>query len=246
VAANGVLQEFDTQHKILVQSHDEVPRLLARLRTAEDDEAEEIAKQKAAAVRRRTAAIEKIVTLGGELEAERARAVQALNEYADRAIQEWRGRLGAAAREWLARVEEGRLLGEALGRQVPCPLPIDVVERWDGAHVARPQQAEGAVGIDPEIAKRRDRLKEIDVRLALVRGIRQSHEFDQKQYALALERGQPTQAPGLFRVQHPFTCMTDNLEFSVGELIDNTLVGDGQLQRLLVGKRYILPAGFGA
>jgi hypothetical protein len=246
VAANGVLQEFDTQHKILIQTHDEVPRLLARLRTAGDDEAEEVAKQKAAAVRRRTAAIEKIVTLGSALEAERARALQALSAYADRAIQEWRGRLDAAAREWLARVEEGRLLGEALGRQLPCPMPIDVVERWDGAHVARPQQAGGAVEIDPEIAKLRDRVKQIDGRLGLVQGIRQSHEFDQRQYRLALERGLPTQAPGLYRVQFPFICLNDNMEFAPGELVDRDLVGDGQLQRLLVGKRFIQPAHLGA
>jgi hypothetical protein len=223
-----------------------VPRLLARQRTAGDDEVEEIAKQKAAAVRRRAAAIEKIVTLGSALEAERARAVRELDEYADRAIQEWRGRLDAAAREWLARVAEGKLLGEALGRQLPCPMPVDVLKNWDDTHTARPQPVGAAVEIDPEIAKRRDRLKEIDTRLSLVQGIRQSHEFDQRQYRLALERGLPTQAPEVFRVQFPFICLNDNMEFAPGELIDRDLVGDGQLQRLLVGKRYIQPAHLGA
>ncbi len=84
------------------------------------------------------------------------------------------------------------------------------------------------------------RLDQLDGALSLCNAIRSSKEFDSRLYHLNLQRRAPMEHSGVFRVIAEFNSMVDSLPFEAGALVDDTLIGQGYLQRLTAG-RYLMP-----
>jgi hypothetical protein len=50
----------------------------------------------------------------------------------------------------------------------------------------------------------------------------------------------------VYSVTSTFDCLTDGLAFEKGALVDATLLGAGQLARLVTAQRYLIPANLAA
>jgi hypothetical protein len=247
-----VLREFDAVRTVLSETHTEIPGLLVRERelargwNSADDEllraqCEECHKLKQAAIRRRASSIEKIVALEPRLRAEREARQQALDEYVPVAIAEFTGRYNAVIGQLQALWEEGRMLSAKADQDIDMPLPVRMIIYFDGRPGMEPVRADVAPQIDPQIVELAGKVNEIDAALALVGSIRHSRRLDADEFELARSRGLPVEVPGAFVVLKPFTCTLDGEEFAAGDLIDQSLVGNGHMQRSVRGKGFVRP-----
>jgi hypothetical protein len=257
-AAEDVMAQFNRLKSALAQTHTEIPNLLAAERSidyelglseARGDDADglksqldETERQRQAAIRKRSACVDAILGMEAALQAERVAAEARRQAHAVEAVKAFTERYNAAVANLQALWEEGRLLGETLRTTVPMPLPVRITTHpVDGTARAQPIRADIAVTLDVATAKMAARSDALDGALAMIGAIRQSKEIDARHYRLSQERGTASELSGTFRVMLQFRCLLDGLDFMPGELVDHTLIGHGNLQRLTVGRRFVQP-----
>ncbi len=130
------------------------------------------------------------------------------------------------------------------------PLPTKVTTSpIDGIARSVPVLTGGpvTVTVDVEAAKLAAQLDRLDGAISLCNAIRQDREFTSRHHHLSLQRGgAPTEQVGsVYRVIAPFPCLTDGLPFAAGTLVNSSSIGSGMAHRLMVGKRFIEPVGWG-
>jgi hypothetical protein len=263
VQPRGCIEEFDRLRSALTQTHQEIPALLAaerdiagRLGLVEargdggeglKSQLDETVRQRQAAIRKRSACVDAIVAMEQQLQVERAAVEAERREHAVEAVAQFQARYNAAVANLQALWEEGRLLGETLRTTVPMPLPVRLVTHpVDGSTRAQPIRADIAVTVDAGTAKLGERANALDGALAMIGAIKQSKEIDARHFRLSQERSTAGELSGVFKVMLPFRCLVDGCDFAVGDLVDHTLIGHGNLQRLTVGRRFVQPVELAA
>jgi hypothetical protein len=252
--ADDALARFGRLREVLIATHTEIPRLLARQRELDRElglsengelrqQLNETVAERENAARRRSAAIATILELGPALESERSRAAGALQAHAAEAIREFQTRYRSAVLALQTLWAEGEALSRALRSEVPVPLPVRVTTSPISG-VARAQAIRADVGdvaVDPVAAKLAARLDAVVGALALCNGIRDVRVADVRHHRLALDRGTQTEFNGIYSVAMSFVCPMDGLEFPVGVLVDASLISHSGLARLMVGQHYVWP-----
>jgi hypothetical protein len=195
--------------------------------------------------RRRRTAIEGLLELEPELVRARASADQDRSQLAATVVTEFHARWQRACHELAELHAEAAALSAALHARVDCPPPymaaMSVVHEKPEVRFIGPAGPVQPVTLPPALATVAGALDKLDSVLAMVGGIKQARQLDSRSYHLALQRHTPTERGGVYRVIAEFTCPADGLPFKAGELVDGSLVGQGHLQRLTAGKRYIQP-----
>ena len=257
-AETSVMEPFDRLREVLTGTHAEIPSLLAHERRIAHElglgESEElhqqlddVVQQRQAAVRRRSSAVDGIMTLEPALQAERAAVEAQRREYAVQAVEQFQRRYEAAVAQLQGLWEEGRILGEALKVQVPMPMPTTVsVSVVDGIPRVAPITTNIQVVVDAEAVKLGGMIDQLDMALSLIGAIKQTGELEARHHRLSMSRGTANEHSGVFKVLMPFQCQTDGCEFQPGDLIDSTLIGGGMMHRLMTGRRFIQPVELGA
>jgi hypothetical protein len=259
------LSEFDRLREALAMTHTEIPALLATelllgrelgLAEARADsdvvgglraQLSEAQTQRASAVRRRAATVDGIVALEAPLRAARIAVEAERQAYAVEAVRAFEARYSAAVVALQTLWAEGEALGRALKVQVDMPLPVRIVtSRIDGSVKALPLRSDLVTPVDSESAKLAAKIDSLDGALVRIGAITQAKELDLRHHRLASDRGTKTEYTGTYRVLLPFGCQTDGLEFTIGQLVDGSLLGPGTMYRLMAGKKYIVPAELAA
>jgi hypothetical protein len=139
---------------------------------------------------------------------------------------------------------EAAALTAALRSPVSCPPPYvaetNLVNGRSAVRFSLPLDPQ-PVTLPPALSQLAGALDRLDTALSMIGGIKQSRQLDERSFQLCLKRGLPTSTPGLFRVVQRFSCLIDNLSFEPGVVIDASLVGNGNLQRLLTSGRHLRP-----
>jgi hypothetical protein len=258
-AAGDVMVEFNRLQSGLVQTHDEIPKLLRRQRELTQllgeaevrgdsadglrAELDHVAKEREAAVRRRGAALQAILTLEGRLQSERQRAEAERQSRASEVIAEFLRRYDRAVSDLQALWAEGDLLSRTLKSKIEMRLPVKIATSVvTGIPTAEPIRSDAVAELDDATARVSGRLDQLNEALARVAAIKQSQQLDQRHFDLSRIRNTPADFPGVYAVTAAFDCLVDGLRFEVGQLIDASLVGPGPLQRLLTTRRHLRPA----
>ena len=260
-AAGDVLAQFTVLRDALALTHTEIPKLLARERdlnhelglseaTGDSNVAElraqldDVVRQRAAAVRRRAASVQGVLDLEPLLQTDRAAAEAERQRIAGGIIAEFSGRWRQACDALSALRSEAEALARALRVTIATPPPYEAFQHAvDGSlRVRLLTGSEVPVVLPPHLVKIVERLDGLDAALTRCAAIQQAKQLDERHYQLALRRGQPTEFHDTYKCTGAFDCLTDGLPFEVGSLVDASLLGGGQLGRLLTAQRYLRPA----
>ena len=195
-------------------------------------------------VRRRSAAAEGLLELGAELRSVRAQVEQKRAELAGEVVSEFVNRWNSCCRELASLYNEGAQLSSVLRAKVPTPPPYsattNIVTGVAEVRLSWPLESQ-SVTLPPELAAVSTTIDRLDAALALIAGIRQTQQLDERCHALSLQRGTAREFAGAYRVAQMFTCLSDGLNFEAGELVDASLCGPGTLQRLSQSGRFLRP-----
>jgi hypothetical protein len=259
-----VLREYATLRDALAQTHVEIPKLLARERdlnhelglseargdAGADDlrrQLVDIVHQRQAAVRRRAASIQGVLDLEASLQADRAAAEAERQRIAGGIIAEFSGRWKQACDALSTLRSEAEALARALRVSIATPAPYVPYTHIDGSlRVRLLTGSEVPVSLPANLSRIVERLDGLDAALVRVTSIQQSKQLDERHYQIALRRNQPTEFHDTYLVTAAFDCLSDGLPFQTGDLVDGSLLGGGQLGRLLTAQRYLRPANLAA
>jgi hypothetical protein len=235
-----VLTQFDQHRAILTATRVDYPALLKRQtelsKSTGDDkrlavEAEENGRARAACLRKRGIAIEAVLALQPELEAERDRVQPELGPSCADAKKKLYARHDAAVLALLTVREELHALGAVMGENIVPPMPVRRVPRLDGLPddiVA--ERIDHKAKLDPEVQKLLDHLAVIDSALTLLSNIYKSRRFDVEE---AVNSRGGAGAPGAYMLLRPVVCLLDLETYAEGEYVDAELIGAGSMVRSL-------------
>ena len=189
------------------------------------------------AARRRRAAITGLLELEGELAVARAGVDAAKTEYADDVLANFHSRWKTACHVLATLHAEATLLSTALHTTVTCPPPYTV-----SMNIVRdcPELRFAGVPVPPlplpgELALLTNTLDRLTSAGRLIGAIQAAAQMDERHHALSRVRtGMQDQMLGVFLVIKPFSYF--DFEFELGMLVDRSLLNDGLLHRLLLGK----------
>jgi hypothetical protein len=256
----GVMAEFDRLQLVLTQTHDHIPSLIQseldlnqQLGLAEvrgEDGADLVSQLqqtklgKESAVRRRAAAAEGILELEGRLHTEKKRLEGERQQIAAKVIEEFQARYQRKVEELQMLWSEGEALERALVCKIQTPVPARLTPAPGGGLPTLERiRGNATAAIDSQVAELAGRIDLVDRALARVLGIKQHKDIEQRHFRLATERRQPAQMLGTYRVMSPITSGIDGMEFRLGTLVDEHLLGPGNLTRLVQCVRYLRPVG---
>jgi hypothetical protein len=252
-AADPVMTQFHRYQSALTDTGSSIPQLLQQQRDvrAEAGKAEveggdlqplrerldTINNALASAGRQRAAATDGLLSMAGDLRAARAAAAAELAGIAQTALADFNVKWNRCCADlgWL--IAESAALGKALRVAVPVPAPYLPVLSPDGTRML--VNYAGHLPIDsttlpPEVAAITSTLDGLDAALALLGGLGQSRELDQRHHALCHQRRAPARMDGVFEVVRDFSYL--GTEFRRGMLIDRSVLPDGVLHRCQVAR----------
>jgi hypothetical protein len=258
-AVNG-LEEFERFRNALRETHEQIPNLLKReldlARELGQSEArggnstallkkiEETRVMRECALLRRKAAASAICGYDGQLRAERVLIERMRRDRVSIVVEDFRRRYNAAVEALQALWCEGDKLREMLQADIPMPIPARVQSNFNGGSTVVAVRGMAKASMDVETMRLTDLLTRIDADLTLISGIRQARDVDARYYQLAVRRREPTEPHGMFRVLERCFCSLDGQWFERDTVIDASLVGGGNLMRLIQSVRLVRPVEF--
>jgi hypothetical protein len=249
-----ILERFDKLVAVMAETHQSIPAALAEERklAAEAGAAAitgsangapaklaAVIMRRESEVRRRSAAVQAILDAEPVLAGAAALVSQQQRELAAAIIREFSVRWQATCDALAALRAEASALGAALAHPVLTPAPYAISrsvahDRHELHPIARAEPF--TVTLSPELIAIQTTADRLNKAIVLCSGIERCREWDARHFALAQQRGEPTQHRGVYVVQQAFRCPMDAQEFARGSLIDRSLLSDGFLSRLLAAR----------
>lgn len=262
--AENVLKRYDAFAGVMAETHGSIPESLATerqlrrdlgLSEVEGGDVQQLRGRLSAVtgareqnVRRRQSASEALLTMDNELAGARAAIDSARTEFGAELIRQFDERWREACARLTALRAEALALAGALRCEVATPAPfVARTNPISGGPEIRPvasAEPVAAANLPAALVTVGTTLDRLDVARGLVGGIKQTRQLEQHHRGVCRGRGTSPVMAGVFTVLKPVTHL--GMTFARGSLVDNSVICDASLQRLLVARFIVSEDGAAA